>query len=482
MPNITFYIDKTNTDREGFAPIKATVSIPYKKDDGKTDYKNITKIVSKVKPQYWNDSEINPKTNRQKRNKQRVSPPKPNEKDNNFEEINDTLDKFQTDAKKYFKECESQSIEITQSIVRDYFKGTKLYLNKTKKELWEAYDEFLKAGEVERAANTIRNRKTIKNYLKTFETETGYKMTFESINLVFFDQLKENVLITKGHGYNYLSAITDKFKAFLNWSLERNYHNNTTFRKFSAPEKEGTIVHLTFPELQHLISFTFESKKLQKARDFYCFGCLTGLRYIDLQRLTKDNVSDGLIKITTQKTNREVFIPVFPGVKTILDRYPDPHKLLPKFSNQKLNKYIKEACKKAEINTMVEYKTFEKNITKTEFKPKHELIGTHTARKTFICLAYDNGLDIEMIKSITGITNERTLRRYLNVSVDSKKEKLTKAFLKLTPQPKPNEETLQTLKDALAKVGFKAENIDDLFSQLDGSVVAEISDTATTKT
>lgn len=438
MPNVTFYIDKSNIDREGFAPIKATVSIPYIKDDGKKDYKNITKIVSKVKPQYWNDSEINPKTNRQKRNKQRVSPQRPDEKDNDHEKINTLLDEFQAKAKKYFNDCTLQDIEVTPAIVKDYFKGNGLSLNKQKKNLWEAYDEFIKAGEVERAYNTNRNRKTIKKYLKTFETETGYKMTFESINLVFFDQLKENVLTTKGHGYNYLSAITDKFKAFLNWSMERNYHANTTFKKFSAPEKEGTIVHLTFSELQQLINYNFENKKLQKARDFYCFGCLTGLRYIDLQRLTKDNVSDGLIKITTQKTNREVFIPVFAGVKTIIDRYPEQYKLLPKFSNQKLNKYIKQACAKAEIKTMVEYKTFEKNATKTEFRPKHELIGTHTARKTFICLAYDNGLDIEMIKSITGITNERTLRRYLNISNDTKKEKLTKAFLNLTPQPEPN--------------------------------------------
>jgi len=124
-------------------------------------------------------------------------------------------------------------------------------------------------------------------------------------------------------------------------------------------------------------------------------------------------------------------IPLFPGVQTIIDRYTEPHKLLPKFSNQKLNLYIKQCCKKAEINTPTEYKSFEKNVIKTEFKAKHELIGTHTARKTFICLAYDRGLDIEMIKSITGITREKTLRRYLHVSNDTKKEKLTKAFADL---------------------------------------------------
>jgi len=426
MANVTFYIDKKNIDREGYAPIKANVSVPYINDEGETDYKNITKTVSKVKPSYW------PKKDDKTRNKQRVKKPGANEKDNNYEEINSLLDEFQEKAKKYFKECKLHNIELTPAIVKDYFKGNELNLNKPKKNLWEAYEEFLRAGELEKAYNTNRNRKTIKNYLEKFEAETGYKLTFDSINLVFYDQLKEHVLNTKEHGYNYLSAITDKFKAFLNWSLERNYHNNTTFRKFSAPEKEGTIVHLTFQELQQLINFKFESKSFQRARDFYCFGCLTGLRYVDLQRLTKDNVSNGLIKITTQKTNKEVFIPIFPGLQTIIDRYPEQYKLLPKFSNQKLNKQIKKACEKAEINTMVEYKTFEKNLTKTEFKPKHELIGTHTARKTFICLAYDNGLDIEMIKSITGITHERTLRRYLNVSADAKKDKLIKAFQNLS--------------------------------------------------
>lgn len=417
MANITFYIDKTNNDREGYAPIKANVTI---------DYKNITKTVGRIKPRYWNKL------------KQRVSPPRPHEEDNNHTEINSYLEDFQSKANKYFLNCTLQNIQLSPAIVKDYFKGNELNLNKPKKNLWEAYEEFLKAGELEKAYNTNRNRKTIKKYLEKFEAETGYKLTFESINLVFYDQLKEHVLNTKAHGYNYLSAITDKFKAFLNWSLERNYHNNTTFRKFSAPEKEGTIVHLTFPELQQLINFKFESKSRQRARDFFCFGCLTGLRYVDLQRLTKDNVSNGLIKITTQKTNKEVFIPVFPGLQTIIDRYPEQYKLLPKFSNQKLNKSIKAACKEAKIETMVEYKTFEKNLTKTEFKPKHELVGTHTARKTFICLAYDNGMDIEMIKSITGITHERTLRRYLNVSTDAKKDKLMKAFQNLTEQPEQN--------------------------------------------
>lgn len=405
MVNVTFYIDKNNADKKGFAPIKANVTI---------NYKNITKTVERVKPQYWNKT------------KQRVNKPKPHESDNDYERINTALDIFQIEAKNYFKRLSDNKQPVTPELVKNYFNGHRMNFNPVA--FWDAYKQYLQSGKLEKTYNTNRNRQTIYNKLQNFETETGYKLTWETVDLVFWDKLKEYILETKQHDYNYLAAIADKFRAFMTWSHERNYHKNTTYHKFSAPEKEISIVYLTWDELQHLVNFKFESKKRQKARDFFCFGCLTGLRYVDLAQLTKDNIVNGTIILTTQKTNKEVTIPIFPGLQTIIDRYPDAYKLLPKFSNQKLNVYIKECCKEAEINALVEYKTFEKNITIKEFRPKHELIGTHTGRKTFICLAYEKGIDIEMIKSITGITREKTLKRYLQVSAQTKKDKLTTAF------------------------------------------------------
>ncbi len=96
-------------------------------------------------------------------------------------------------------ECRQNKIEITPGLVKVFLNGVKVDSNPTKKDFWEAYDEYLKIGELEKAANTIRNRLTIKNKLKDFETETGYKMSFESINLVFNDKLKEWMLITRDH-------------------------------------------------------------------------------------------------------------------------------------------------------------------------------------------------------------------------------------------------------------------------------------------
>lgn len=411
MVNVKFNIDKSNVDKNGFSPIRARITI-----DGKT----VAKIIEKTKLRYWNAKS------------QKVNRPKPHEPDNNYQEINDMLDRFQDGAKIYFKACDLKNIQITTQLVKDYFKGKKISLKEDSMTFWKAYDQYLITGQIDKSYNTNRNRKTIYNKLKDFEQDTGYKLTFDTINITFWDQLKEYILETKEHGYNYLSAIADKFRAFMKWSLKRKFHASIDYLDFSAPEKEISIIYLTWDELQILINFEFESIKLQKARDFFCFGCLTGLRYVDLAQLTKDNISNDLLKVTTQKTNKEIIVPIFSGVKTIIDRYPDQYKLLPNFSNQKLNDYIKDCCEIAEINTLTEYKTHFKNATKKEFIPKHKLIGTHTARKTFICLAYERGLDIEMIKSITGITQEKTLRRYLQVSTETKKEKLTNAFETLT--------------------------------------------------
>lgn len=408
MAKIGFHLNMSKKGNDGFIPIRAKISVESKAV--------IKTLPFKTKEIKWHKS------------KQRVIPNRETEKYNNHKEINSFLDDYTSKANKLFNDCILNDVPLTIDLVKDFFNGIQPNFNKSKIDFWQAYDEFLKVGEIDLEPNTIRSRKSKKKKIEEFQDATGYKITFESVNLDFFDKLKEYMLFTKGHGYNYIPAIIRQLKAFMNWSFERGYHKNRIYKKFTAQEKEGSIIHLTFQELQQLINFPFESKKLSRVRDFYCFGCLTGARYSDLKRLTKDNISDEMLKFTTEKTNVEITIPLFQGLKTIIDRYPEQYLLLPKYSGQKACDYIKEACEQAGINTPTEYKTFLKNETIKEFLPKCKLIGTHTARKTFVCLAHSSGMDIKTIMDITGIKDEKTLRRYLNVSIDTKRDRLTKVF------------------------------------------------------
>lgn len=49
-------------------------------------------------------------------------------------------------------------------------------------------------------------------------------------------------------------------------------------------------------------------------------------------------------------------------------------------------------------------------------QPKWELICTHTARRTFVTLALEGKMRSEVVRSITGHKDYRTLQRYLTIT------------------------------------------------------------------
>lgn len=452
MTKIAFHLNMSKRNKNDFVPIRAKIAVESKAVMKNLPFKvkvkkNIEGIFEPVK---WD------------KEKQRFAGFRKDDKNAGYyNKANAFLDDYNSKANELFNDCLLNDIPLTIPLVKNFFNGIVPNFKTKKIGFWPAWKEFLKVGELIHEANTIRSRKSKMKKFEVFQNDTGYKMTFENINLEFWDKLKEYILYTKEHDFNYLPALLKQLKAFMNWSYERGYHTNKTFKKFSAQEKEGSIVYLTHSELKQLVNFQFENKRLSKIRDFFCFGCLTGARYGDLIHLTKDNVSENTLKFTTEKTNIDVAIPIFPELQTIIDRYPDQYKLLPTYSDQKARDYIKEACQLAEINAPTEYRTFKKNETIKEFHPKHKLIGTHTARKTFVCLAHEKGMDLKTIMDITGIKDQRTLRRYLNVSIDTKREKLEHTFGDLASKEDPDK-TLIAMKEALLKAGFDTKSIEKL--------------------
>ena len=56
---------------------------------------------------------------------------------------------------------------------------------------FEVFNEFIASNKSEKAQRTIMGYQTIFNYLKIFEKTTGYKITWDTLNLKFLDQLKK---------------------------------------------------------------------------------------------------------------------------------------------------------------------------------------------------------------------------------------------------------------------------------------------------
>lgn len=401
-PKVTYYLDKKNKNNSGAVPIKANISI---------NYKNITKIIDHALASNWNPKQ------------QRVRPPKQDAKDNNYKAINKKLDQLQKDFETFVDNCMSNRIEVTPQIAKQFLQGKR---SVTEKQFWPAYEEYIKMLRVE--PKTKQNYTLYKTKLKEFEDETGYYIDYHTINSAFFEKYKYYILTTKELGWNTFATAIKKLKFFMNWGLKMKYHDTQEYKTISATEKEPTVIFLTMDELKTLYHYDFGNKRLNQVRDKFCFGCFTSLAYSDLDKLTREHINDGRLTKFRQKSKKLHDVELPEQAIKIIERYQDSYKALPKISNQRFNDYIRECCKIAGINTPTIYKTFPKGIETENIAPKHELVSSHTARKTFITNFYDQTKDMNLTKKNAAITQDKTLRRYMGSNKEMEKNAMKKAF------------------------------------------------------
>lgn len=404
--NISFYVVKNRTDKRGLVPIFGQITIKSK---------NYPYQVEKIKARYWNPT------------KQRVNKNRENEPYNRHEEINDLLQKIASNMDRFSRFDNYETAPPRDEVKRLFFQiADKI------KSFADAYDEFIESNRGRVAYNTTRNRNTAKNFIARYEKHIGTELQYSDVTLQFFENLYDYAFEVEEIENNTFAAYVAKFKSFLEWSIEKGYYNSLEHRKYSFSEKEKSVVCLTPDELKTLSNFTFKNNKHSKARDLYCFGCYTGLRFSDIASLRYEHLQNGYIVKNITKTKEVDRIPIIPDAQKIIDRHKSESIYpLPKLSNPKLNEYIKECCELAEIKTPTTKHEYRGNQVIETVQPKHKLITAHTARKTFITIAYTLGMDVKMIKSITGHTKDSTFDKYLKIADEMKKEKMLDAWKNL---------------------------------------------------
>jgi site-specific recombinase XerD len=400
-PKVIFFIDTGNKNKLKQAPIKANITFKGK---------SLTKIIDHCLESDWNTTS------------QTVKPARPG-KDNNHESINKKLVNLKKEFEVFAYDCEAGKIELNPDLIRKFLNGARSVSGKP---FWEAYEEYLTVKIIE--PKTKQNYTLYRTKLQEFEKEKEYRIDYHTINTAFFDLYKTYILTEKKLSWNTLATAIKKLKFFMNWSLDKRYHNENGYKDISITEKESTVIFLSMEELTKLYQYNFDSPRLNQTRDKFCFGCFTGLAFSDLDGLTFEHINNGTLTKYRQKTKIKLDIELPDPAVEIIKRYSNKYKALPKLSHQKLNKYIKECCKIAGIDTPTIYKDFSKGITTEQIKAKHELIGSHNARKTFISNFYNMTKDINLTKQNAGITQDKTLRRYMGSNKEMEREAMKKAF------------------------------------------------------
>jgi integrase len=392
---VNFELRKEKTTSNGLTPIQFVV-----RAEGIRIRKNVGVSTKEI---YWTGSRVKPNLKK--------------EENNNYQFINDELQKIESKVNDIFFFFRANKIPFSKETFLDHFDSNEKKMS-FEIDFFDCFEEYLTLGKLSKAYNTIKAQTTAKGYLESFQNETGFKITFNNIDDYFFEELMKYSFVTKGIKNNYFSKILAILKSFLNWCNDKGYNKNRDYEKFKSKSHDIDIIYLTFDELIKLYSHNFESSRLNHTKDFYCFGCFTGLRFSDLSQLGSANISESHISISIQKTKTQNhIIKLNQFSKEILDKYKGTiYEPLPNISIQKFNDYIKECCEIVEINNPVTITSYVGANKVQKTLPKHQLITSHTARKTFITNSLLLGMEPKAIKQIANIKKDEVLNKYMKIT------------------------------------------------------------------
>ncbi len=262
--------------------------------------------------------------------------------------------------------------------------------------------------------DTMRHYKSSQNYLrkfikKEFKTNDVYLKDLNYSFIIGFEDFLRSYQPTDHQrriGNNTVMKHIQRLRKMVTMAFKMEWIIRDPFVKFRSSFIKSEREFLSEEDLQTIEGFSSSIKRLELVRDLFVFSCYTGIAYIDIMQLTTNNISkgiDGNIWIITkrQKTNTPVKIPLLEKASCLIDKYANSIRakangtLFPKFSNQKINSYLKELAVLCKIK---------KNLT------------FHMARHTFATtVTLTNGVPIETVSKLLGHTKLATTQIYARV-------------------------------------------------------------------
>lgn len=297
----------------------------------------------------------------------------------------------------------------------------------------------------------ISGYKSFKKILEEYQKEIKKQINFIDINKTFVDKFTNWLIQKKKYSVNHSGKQIDNLKTVCRDAESMEIQTNAYTKHiegFKERNEDRYITTLSFDELEKIRIKTILNSSLHNARKWLLIGCEIGQRVSDLLEISQDNIrySGNLYfaDIIQKKTGKSVTVPIIaPHIIDIIEN-EFPYSI----SAQKLNKHIKAVCKLAEIDNLVQGKKYDKATKrkKLDFYPKHELITTHTFRRSFATNYYKK-IPTSILINITGHSKESLFLDYINQRED--KDENAKLFMKFYQDiHKTKESQLKLVKNA----------------------------------
>ena len=378
-----FYIRRDKTNKKGEAPVFMRLTINGERADAS--------IKRFIEPHAWNSAKG-----------------KANEKSRGGKDLNLYLDAISANILRIQRDLELDKKEVSAQIILNRYLGKEQSDRHTLMEVFRAHNEKCRAlSGISLAPGTVIRYETSLRLTEAF-LRTTYKKEdcyLDEITHQFVEDYDFYLRTVRRCCHNTTTKYLLNFKKIIRIALAKGWMKKDPFAQvhfhFEPVERE----FLEKQELKVLLNKEITITRLSQVRDIFCFCCLTGLAFMDVQQLKPEHLVADIhgkiwIRKARQKTKNMCNIPLLDEAQKIIDRYRGhPYcqthgVLLPVCSNQKMNSYLKELADICGIR---------KNLS------------THCARHTFATLTLASGATIDNVAKMLGHANVNMTRRYAKV-------------------------------------------------------------------
>jgi integrase/recombinase XerD len=216
-------------------------------------------------------------------------------------------------------------------------------------------------------------------------------ISLDKINLQFLTEFEYYLKTEQNQCQSTINKAIQRFRRLITIGIAEGFLEKDPFILYKAKKVKKEVIFLTQEELETVERTKIAQPRLALVKDLFIFCCYTGLAYVEMAHLSKQNIQIGFdgvnwIQMKREKTQRQISIPILPIAQEIIEKYStDSNRIFPPISNQKFNSYLKEIAE----------------ITGIEKRLTH-----HIARKTFAStvLLY-NDVPMEIVSELLGHSN-----------------------------------------------------------------------------
>ena len=324
--------------------------------------------------------------------------------------INEKLENIKTNiGKQYQRICDRDSYVTAEKV-----KNAWLGFGDGYQLLLQTFDEYLNDFEKNRVGKD-RKASTLENYRKQYRRLAAFLQYEYKVEDIPFKELKREFIekyvvylsTVRGMLPGTLPNAIKKLKLMTYTAFKNGWIASDPFAGFRVAAKYRDRRFLSESELQAVMDVQVPNYKTAIVRDIFVFCCFTGLAYVDVQKLSHDDIhtddrGDMWIIDNRAKTGTQFRVKLLPVAKELVERYrrlklPD-NKVFPVKDCDSMDMSLRHVARHAGLS----------------FNPT-----MHVARHTFATtVTLSQGVPLETVSKMLGHKHITTTQIYAKITND----------------------------------------------------------------